>query len=284
MYNERLLRQSWSYQVHRKGKIAKTLQISPSCQNLSGYGCSAAGSYVRTSVWQNPAQWRPSGEVELTKLTAVRCWNARSSFDPAAGRDVKAASARSLVREDLWRRLRVRRLAWGVPGRRRQREAGAERSWLREVANCWAELSSERKWHSPFRWAVWTSLQVVVSFAVALDAAVGALRSRRTAPAKVTAEERLSEQRLVLVVPYALALVAAVGALRSCRTAPAKVTGKEGLASRELSAKLEISEQRCASQGSGRGRAVCKNLCFEREQWFIKPRIGEPAIDLWLRP
>ena len=33
-----------------------------------------------------------------------------------------------------------------------------------------------------------------MSFALALDAAVGALRSRRTAPAKVTAEERLSEQ------------------------------------------------------------------------------------------
>ena len=57
-----------------------------------------------------------------------------------------------------------------------------------------------------------------MSFALALDAAVGALRSRRTAPAKVTAKERL-----VLVVPYALALVAAVGALRSRRTAPAKV-------------------------------------------------------------
>ena len=40
-------------------------------------------------------------------------------------------------------------------------------------------------------------------------------------------------------MPYALALVAAVGALRSRRTAPAKVTGKEGLASRGLSAKLE---------------------------------------------
>ena len=127
--------------MHRKGKIAKTLQISPTCQNLSGYGCSAAGSYVRASVWQNPAQWRPSGEVELT---AVCCWNARSSLDPAAGRDVKAASARSLVREDLWRRLRVRRLAWGVPCRRRQREAGAERSWLREVANCsCVELNSQ---------------------------------------------------------------------------------------------------------------------------------------------
>ena len=78
-----------------------------------------------------------------------------------------------------------------------------------------------------------------MSFALALVAAVGALRSRRTAPAKVTAEERLSERRLILVVPYALALVAAVGALRSRRTAPAKITGKEGLASRELSAKLE---------------------------------------------
>ena len=79
-----------------------------------------------------------------------------------------------------------------------------------------------------------------VSFAPRVDAAVGALRSRRTAPAKVTAEERLTEQRLgQLVVPYALALVAAVGALRSRRTAPAKVTGKKGLASRELYAKLE---------------------------------------------
>ena len=47
-------------------------------------------------------------------------------------------------------------------------------------------------------------------------------------PTWVTVEEKLSEQRLVLVVPYALALVAAVGALRSRRTAPAKVTGKEG--------------------------------------------------------
>ena len=114
-------------EVHRKGKIAKMIQISPSCQNLSGYGCSAAGSFVRTSVWQNPAQSRPSGEVELIELTAACCWNARSSLDPVAGRDVKAASARSLVRKDLWRRLRVGRLAWGVPGRRRQREAGAER-------------------------------------------------------------------------------------------------------------------------------------------------------------
>ena len=79
-----------------------------------------------------------------------------------------------------------------------------------------------------------------MSFALALDAAVGALRSRRTAPAKVTAEKRLSEQRLrQLVVPCALALVAAVGALRSRRTAPSKVTGKNGLASRELPANLE---------------------------------------------
>ena len=127
--------------MHRKGKIAKTFQISPSWQNLSGYGCSAAGSFVRASVWQNPAQWRPSREVELT---AVCRRNARSSLDPAAGRDVKSASARSLVREDLWRRPRVRRLAWGVPGRRRQREAGAERWWLREAANCsCVELSGQ---------------------------------------------------------------------------------------------------------------------------------------------
>ena len=79
-----------------------------------------------------------------------------------------------------------------------------------------------------------------MSFAIPLDAAVGALRSRRMAPAQVTAEERLSEQRLgQLVVPYALAIVAAVGALRSRRTAPSKGTGKNGLASRELSANLE---------------------------------------------
>ena len=68
-----------------------------------------------------------------------------------------------------------------------------------------------------------------MSFALALDAAVGALHSRRTAPATVTAEGRLSEQRLVLVVPYALALVAAVGALRSRRTVPAEVTAEERL-------------------------------------------------------
>ena len=34
----------------------ESFQISPSCQNLSGYGCSAAGSYVRAAVWQDPAQ------------------------------------------------------------------------------------------------------------------------------------------------------------------------------------------------------------------------------------
>ena len=89
-----------------------------------------------------------------------------------------------------------------------------------------------------------------MSFALALDAAVEALRSRRTAPAKVTAEERLSKQRLVLVVPYALALVAAVGALGSRRTAPAKVTGKEGLASRDAQARVvaeaKLSAKTCA--------------------------------------
>ena len=79
-----------------------------------------------------------------------------------------------------------------------------------------------------------------MSFALALDAAVGALRSRRTVPAKVTAEERLSEQRLgQLVVQNALALGTSARALRSRRTAPSKVTGKNGLASRELSANLE---------------------------------------------
>ena len=70
--------------------------------------------------------------------------DARSSLDPAAGWDVKAASARSLDHKDLWRRLRVRCLAWGVPGRTRQREAGPERSWLREAANCsCVELSGQ---------------------------------------------------------------------------------------------------------------------------------------------
>ena len=63
---------------------------------------------------------RPSGEVELT---AACRWNARSSLNPAAGRYVKAAAAPSLVGEEQWRQLRVRRLAWGVPVRRRQREA-----------------------------------------------------------------------------------------------------------------------------------------------------------------
>ena len=43
-----------------------------------------------------------------------------------------------------------------------------------------------------------------------------------------------------------LAPVAAVGALRSRRTAPAKVTAEE-----------RLGEQRCASHGSGRGRAFC---------------------------
>ena len=45
-------------------------------------------------------------------------------------------------------------------------------------------------------------------------------------------------------------------ALRSRRTAPAKVTGKKGLASREL------SEQRCASQGGGGGRASAKTCAL----------------------
>ena len=55
-----------------------------------------------------------SGEVELT----VACrWNTRLSLDPVGGRYLKAASDRSLVHEELWRRLRVRRLAWGVIGR-----------------------------------------------------------------------------------------------------------------------------------------------------------------------
>ena len=51
---------------------------------------------MQKSVWHNPAQWRSSAEVELT---AVCRRNARSSLDPAAGRDVKAASARSWCRE-----------------------------------------------------------------------------------------------------------------------------------------------------------------------------------------
>ena len=68
---------------------------------------------------------RPCGEVELT---AACRWNARSSLNPAAGRNEKAAATPSLVSEEQWRQLRVRRLAWGVPGRKRQREAVAENS------------------------------------------------------------------------------------------------------------------------------------------------------------
>ena len=68
---------------------------------------------------------RLSGKVELT---AACRWNARPSLDLAAGRYVKAAAAPSLVSEEQWRQLRVRRLAWDVPGRRRQREAVAEKS------------------------------------------------------------------------------------------------------------------------------------------------------------
>ena len=64
------------------------------------------------------AQRRPSGEVELT---AACRWDARSTFDPVAGRYVKAAA--DVVSKELWRQLLVRRLARGVPGRRRQRGA-----------------------------------------------------------------------------------------------------------------------------------------------------------------
>ena len=101
----------------------ESFQISPSCQNLSGYGCSAVGSYVRAASCAEAR--RPSGEVELT---AACRWNARSSLDPATGRYVKAAAAPSLVREEQRRQLWVRRLAWGVPGRRRQRQAAAEKT------------------------------------------------------------------------------------------------------------------------------------------------------------
>ena len=119
----------------------ESFQISASCQNLSGYRCSVAGSYVRAAVWRDSAQWHPSGEVELI---AACCWNPRSSLDPAARRYVKAAFSRSLVREELWRHLPVRRIAWAVPGRRRQQRAGAERSWLREAATCsCVELSGQ---------------------------------------------------------------------------------------------------------------------------------------------
>ena len=94
-------------------------------------------------MWQDPAQWRPRGEEELT---AAYRWNASSSLDPAARRYVKAASDCSLVRKVLWCQLWVRRLAWGtgVPGGRRQRGQGAERSWLREAATCsCVELSGQ---------------------------------------------------------------------------------------------------------------------------------------------
>ena len=81
------------------------------CRRLLCKSGSVAGSCAEAR--------RPSGEVELT---AACRWNARSSLDPAAGRYVKAAVAPSLVSEEQWRQLRVRRLAWGVPGRRRQKK------------------------------------------------------------------------------------------------------------------------------------------------------------------
>ena len=55
---------------------------------------------------------------------------------PRPCRGVKVGSDRSLVREELWRELRVRRLACVVLGRRRQQRAGAERSWLCEEGIC----------------------------------------------------------------------------------------------------------------------------------------------------
>ena len=69
-------------------------------------------------------------------------------------------------------------------------------------------------------------------------------------------EPYVDKPGLVPVGPYALALVAAAGALRSRRTAPAKVTGKEGLASGEflasrdaqarVVAEAELSAKTCA--------------------------------------
>ena len=56
---------------------------------------------------------RPSGEVELT---AACRWDARSSLHPATGWYVKAAAIPSLVSEEQWRQLRVRRLAWQEQG------------------------------------------------------------------------------------------------------------------------------------------------------------------------
>ena len=88
VYNECLQyakREVFRYIAKAKSRI---VQVSPSCQNLSGYGCSAASSYIRAAVWQDLAQRHPSGEVELT---AACRWNAGSSLHPAAGPYVKAA-------------------------------------------------------------------------------------------------------------------------------------------------------------------------------------------------
>ena len=73
---------------------------------------------------------------------------------------------------------------------------------------------------------------------------------------------------------FTLALVAAVGALLSRRKAPAKVSVQKG-ASRKAQAKVvaeaepffsNFSEQRCASQGGGGGRAICKTCALSADR------------------
>ena len=92
-------------------------------------------------------------------------------------------------------------------------------------------------------------------------------------------------------MPFAHALVAAVGVMLSRRKAPAKVSEQKGASRKaqakvvpeaELSAKLYRAEMRKPRRW--RRQSHLQNLCFEREPWFIKARIREAAIDLWLRP
>ena len=77
-------------------------------------------------MWQDPAQRLGVQAEKWSSMQPVAGTRGRRSTP--AGRYVKAAAAPSLVSEEQWRQLRVRRLAWLVPGRRRQREVDAEKS------------------------------------------------------------------------------------------------------------------------------------------------------------
>ena len=63
----------------------ESFQISPSCQNLSGYGCSAAGSYVRAAVWQDPAQGLGVSAEKWSSLQPDAGTRGRHSTTPLAG-------------------------------------------------------------------------------------------------------------------------------------------------------------------------------------------------------